>query len=256
VSSTPASIAPAVYRGRLTDAAHHALKGYYLYWDSPGRVTTAATPDSAPTPGDLTLDHPAATTRADGTYDVDCATATSSLLAISPHQLPRDAQSWPYYPINNQPDNEVGVGYEGSMWILPAVDISSGCAVGAAASTTIYRPHAVVTATVSIDGKPYSAADAARRATAQPGDPGSDATIFVEITSPNGEIQMGAVLPAPGVGAFTLGGLGTGDVVFHIASSTVRLPVVDGQSIKVAIAITMGADPTGGDATGTVTVVP
>lgn len=238
---------PPIYDGRLTDATDHPLKGYYLYWDSPGGATAS---------GDLTIDHPAATTGADGTFQVDCATAISPFLAISPHQLPRDTQSWPYYAMNDKPDNEVGVGYTGGTLILPTVNMGSGCDPGATRKTTIYRPHAVVTGTVSIDGKPYSAADAARRASAQPGEPGSDLTIFVEITSPVGEIQMDGVLPAPGVGAFTLGGLGTGDVVFHVASTTVKVPVTDGQSVKVAISITMGSSPTGGDATATVTVVP
>ena len=248
--AAPVSVAPAMYHGRLTDAAHHPLKGYVLYWAHSTGLTPAPEPLNAKQP-------PVATTNADGQFDAACASSSGSkLLAISPHQLPRDAQSWPYYGMNNKPDNEVGVAYTGGTWILPAVNIGSGCDAGAPRRTTIYRPHAVVTGTVSIDGKPYSAADAARRATAQPGEPGSDLTIFVEITSPVGEVQMDGVLPAPGVGAFTLGGLGTGDVVFLVASSTVKVPVTDGQSVKVAISITTGSSPTGGDATATVTVVP
>ena len=184
----------------------------------------------------------------DGTFEVVCGPPNSSVLAISATSFPRGSQSWLYSPINNQPDNEAGVSYTGGISILPAVNIGSRCGPNAPRTTTIYKPHGVVTGTVSVDGLPYSAADDARRAAAQPGDPGADLAIFVEINSPNGEIQMDEMLPVPGTGAFKLDGLGTGDVVFHVASSTVKVPVVDGQSVKVAIALTTGS--TEGSGTG------
>lgn len=224
--------------------AHHPLKGYHVYWETHvvGDNGTSETID---------VDHPAAITRADGTFTTACPAAGMSLV-IPPKPLTHDARALVYY----KAAEEMSVMQVGDLMIARMIDPAAGCRPGGATTTTVFRPHAVVTGTVSIDGKPYSAADAARRATAQPGDPWSDLGIDVEIGAPSGEIQMDGVFPTPGVGAFTLDGLGTGDVVFHIGSSTVNLPVTDGQSVKVAIAITMGSSPTGADATATVTVVP
>ena len=242
--SAPVSVAPAMYHGRLTDAAHHPLKGYRVYWE---KHLVGANGES----NTIGVDHPAAITRADGTFTTACPAAGTSLV-IPPKPLTHDAQALVY----NKAAEELSMMQVGDLMVARMIDPSAGCRPGAATTTTVFRLHAVVTGTVSIDGKPYSAADAARQATAQPGEPGSDLTLFVEIPSPSGEVQMDGMLPVPGTGAFTLDGLGTGDVVFLIASTTVKVPVTDGQSVKVAISITMGSSPTGGDATATVTVVP
>ncbi len=249
VSSPPPSApvsAPPTYRGRLVDVAHHPLKGYYLYWDTPGRATAADTPD------DLTLDHPAATTRADGTFDVDCATGTSSVVAISRVRIPLDAQSW---PADTQAQHQVDVSYTGVESILPTINMDGLCDA-ASRQGTLYLPHATVIGTLLIDGKPYSAADAARAAKVQPGDVGSDLFLTVEFNFPNGGRMMDGVLPAPGTGAFTLSGLAGGDVLFQVALSRANLQIVDGQIVKVVVSITTGTQPTGSDATVSVTVVP
>ena len=235
---------PPTYRGWLVDAAHHPLKGYYLYWDTPGRVTAADAPD------DLTLDHPAATTRADGTFDVDCTTGTSSVLAISRVRIPLDAQS---VPADTQLQHQVDVTYTGVNAILPTINIDGLCDA-ASRQGTLYLPHATVMGTLLIDGKPYSAADATRAATVQPGGAGSELT--VEFNFPNGGRIMDGVRPAPGTGAFTLSGLVAGDVSFLVASSSANLQIVDGQIVKVVVSITTGTQPTGSDTTISVTVVP
>ena len=239
-----------MYRGRLTDAAHHPLKGYYLYWDSPGLIT-------AQTPDELSVDQPAATTRADGTFDVACGTVTNPSLAISAVQIPPDAHSNLITPNDNKHENEVYVRYTGANSILPLVDVRHACDPGAPRQTTIFGPNATVTGTLSIDGKLYSAADAARAATVQPGEPGSDLFLGAGFNSPNGQGLGDGIFPEPGTGVFTLRGLAPGDIVFSVAqSSSVRVPVADGQLVKVAVAITTGSLPTGGDATISVTVVP
>jgi hypothetical protein len=244
--SAPASLPPPTYRGRLVDAAHHPLKGYYLYWDTPGRVTAADAPD------DLTLDHPAATTRADGTFDVDCTTGTSWVVAISRVRIPLDALS---SPSDSQTQHQVDVTYTGVNSILPTINMEGLCDA-ASRQGTLYQPHAIVMGTLLIDGKPYSAADAARAATVQPGDAGSDLFLTVEFNTPDGARMMDGVRPAPGTGAFTLSGLAAGDVFFGVALSSANLQIVDGQIVKVVVSITTGAQPTGGDATVSVTVVP
>jgi hypothetical protein len=240
-----------MYHGRLTDAAHHPLKGYYLYWDSPGLDTAGNAPD------ELSVDQPAATTRTDGTFDIPCGTPMTPYLAISAVQIPPDAHSNLITPNDNKLENEVDVKYTGVTAILPLVDVRHACAPGASRQTTIFRPYATVTGTLSIDGKLYSAADAFRRATAQPGDPGSDLTQGAAFNTPNGQSIADDIFPEPGTGVFTLRGLAPGDVIFVVAgSSSVKVPVVDGQLVKVAVAITTGSLPTGGDATISVTVVP
>lgn len=240
-----------MYHGRLTDAAHHSLKGYYLYWDSPGLDTAGNAPDQ------MSVDQPAATTRTDGTFDIPCGTPMTPFVAISAVQIPPDAHSSLITPNDNKLENEVNVTYTGATAILPLVDVRHACAPGAPRQTTIFRPYATVTGTLSIDGKPYSAADASRRATAQPGDPGSDLGQGAAFNTPNGQSIADDIFPEPGTGVFTLRGLAPGDFVFVVAgSSSAKVPLVDGQLVKVAVAITTGSLPTGGDATISVTVVP
>lgn len=233
-----------MYHGRLTDAAHRPLKGYRVYWEK------HVVGDSGES-NTIDVDHPAAITRGDGSFSTACPAAGMSLV-IPPKPLVHGAQALVY----NKPAEELSIMQVGDLMVAPMIDQGAGCRPGAATTTTVLRPHAVVTGTVSIDGSPFSAADAARQAAAQPGQPDSDLTLFVEIPSPSGEVQMDGLLPTPGTGAFTLDGLGTGDVVFLIASSTVKVPVTDGQAVKVVVAISRGSSPLGGDATATVTVVP
>jgi hypothetical protein len=250
-TSASASVAPAVYRGRLTDAADHPLKGYDLYWAYPDRVNAAGASqafDSA----DL-----AATTSADGTFQLVCRWASQRMVAIVAGPVPAGAESATYAPINNQPDNEAAFIFTGGITIVPTLNVPVGCASASVVSTVI-RPHAVVIATLSIDGRRYDATDAARNAAAAAGQPGSgpDLRLQIDLPSPNGEVQLDGVDPDPASGSVVLTGVGSGEVGFGIANQRVAVNVADDTVVKVAVAVTTGTADDGSDTTVTATVVP
>jgi hypothetical protein len=244
-------VAPAVYHGRLTDAAHHPLKGYDLYWAYPDRLDAAGA-QQAFAGTDL-----AATTSADGTFQLVCRWADQKMVAVLAGPVPAGAESATYAPINNQPDNEAAFIFTGGITIVPTIDVPHGCASAGVVSTVV-RTHAVVTATLSIDGRRYDATDAARNATASPGQPGSgpDLRLQIDLPSPNGEVQLDGLDPDPATGGVVLTGVGSGEVGFGIANRRVAINVTDGMVLKVAVAVTTGSAADGSDTKVTVTVVP
>jgi hypothetical protein len=240
-----------VYRGRLTDAAHHPLKGYDLYWAYPDRVNAAGVLqafDSA----DL-----AATTSADGTFQLVCRWASQRIVAVLAGPVPAGADSGTYAPINNQADNEAAFIFTGGITIVPTINVPVGCA-SAGVVPTVIRRHAVVTATLSINGRRYDATDAARNAAVAAGQPGSgpDLRLQVDLPSPNGEVQLDGVDPDPATGGVVLTGVGSGEVGFGIANQRVAINVTDGTVVKVAVAVATGTADDGSDTTITATVVP
>jgi hypothetical protein len=250
ISSAPASPGPGYYRGRLTDAAHHPLKGYHLYWAYPDAVDGNNRPDA------FSVYSLAATTGADGSFRVPgCQWVSQGLLAVLAGPLPAGAQSWTYAPLETGPDNEGAFQVLGRLTIVPTITVPGGCP-STGVVTTVIRPHAIVTATVSIDGRRFDATDAARIASQSPGQSGPDARLQIDLPSPNGEVQLDGIDPDPTTGRVTLTGLGSGEVGFGMANRRVAIPITDGQVLNVAVALTTGTAADGSDATLTVTVVP
>jgi hypothetical protein len=171
--------------------------------------------------------------------------------------MPAGAQSWTYGPLETGPDNEAAFERLGGLTIVPTIGVPAGCP-SAAVVTTMIRPHAIVTATLSIDGRRFDATDAARVASALAGQPGSgpDLRLQVDLPSPNGEVQLDGIDPDPATGRVTLAGVGSGEVGFGIANQRVAIHVTDGEVLNVAVAVTTGGAANGSDATVTVTVVP
>ncbi len=240
-----------MYHGRLIDAAHHPLKGYDLYWAYPDRVGAAGAQQAF---GSADL---AATTSADGTFQLVCRWATQKMVAVLAGPVPAGAESSTYVPINNHPDNEAAFVFTGGITIVPTIDVPVGCASAGVVSTVI-RSHAVVTATLSINGRRYDAADAARNAAVVAGQPGSgpDLRLQIDLPSPNGEVELDGLDPDPATGGVVLTGVGSGEVGFGIANQRVAINVTDGMVVKVAVAVTTGSAADGSDTTVTATVVP
>ena len=242
--SAPVSVAPAIYRGRLTDAAHHPLKGYRVYWEK-HVVGADGTSDT------IDVDHPAAVTRADGSFTASCPAAGMSLV-IPPQPLLHGAQALVY----DKGAEKLSIMQVGDLMVARMIDPGAGCRPGAATTTTVFQPHAVVTGTYFFGGKRYDAAMAASAAAAQPGDTSEVATLFVEIPAPSGTIEMDGLLPDPATGTFTISGLGSGEVVFLFYNSRATVPVVDGQQLRIEVRATPGTAPDASDATVAVAVVP
>jgi hypothetical protein len=233
-----------MYHGRLTDAAHHPLKGYRVYWDD-HVVGDNGTSDT------INVDHPAAISRADGTFSVNCAAAGMSLV-IPPKPLLHGAQALVYNPTAE----ELSIMQIGDLMVGRMIDPGAGCRRGTTVTTTVLLPHGVVTGTYFFDGKRYDAAMAAAVAGAQPGTSGEVAFLSVEIPAPSGEIQMDGLFPDPATGTFTISGLGSGEVVFLFYNSRAPIPVVDGQPVHVEVRATPGVAPDASDAVVAAAVVP
>jgi hypothetical protein len=233
-----------MYHGRLTDAAHHPLKSYRVYWEK-HVVGADGTSDT------IDVDHPAAVTRADGSFTASCPAAGTSLV-IPPKPLLHGAQALVY----DQGAEKLSIMQVGDLMIARLIDPGAGCRPGAATTTTVFQPHAVVTGTYFFGGQRYDAAMAASAAAAQPGDTSEVATLSVEIPAPSGTIEMDGLLPDPATGTFTISGLGSGEVVFLFYNSRATVPVVDGQPLHIEVRATPGTAPDASDATVTATVVP
>ncbi|HEY5454322.1 MAG TPA: hypothetical protein VIJ96_02535 [Acidothermaceae bacterium] len=133
--SAPVSVAPAMYHGRLTDVAHHPLKGYHVYWEKHlvgdnGESNT------------IDVEHPAAITRADGTFTTSCGAAGMSLV-IPPKPLTHGAQALVYDKVAEK----LSIMQVGDLMVARMIDPGAGCRPGAATTTTVFQPHAVVTGT-------------------------------------------------------------------------------------------------------------
>lgn len=233
-----------MYHGRLTDAAHHPLKGYRVYWEK-HVVGADGTSDT------IDVDHPAATTRADGSFTASCAAAGTSLV-VPPKPLAHGAQPVLY----NKTAEELSIMQVGDLMVARMIDQGAGCRPGAATTTTVFRPHAVVTGVFFFGGKRYDAGMAASAAAAQPGATSEVAVLFVEIPAPSGVVEMDGLLPDPATGTFTISGLGSGEVAFRFYNSRVAVPVVDGQPLHLEVRATPGTAPDASDATIAVAVVP
>ena len=199
----------------------------------------------------IDVDHPAAITRADGTFTTSCPGAGMSLV-IPPKPLLHGAQALVY----DKGAEKLSIMQVGDLMVARMIDPGAGCRPGAATTTTVLQPHAVVTGTYFFGGKRYDAAMAASAAAAQPGNTGEVATLFVEIPAPSGTIEMDGLLPDPATGTFTISGLGSGEVAFRFYNSRATVPVVDGQPLHIEVRATPGTAPDASDATVAVAVVP